>query len=166
MCRPTKFLKWTNLWGARREAGATSNRQREKRYLLFVFPLCLFRSGCDLFPGTFFQRVQRIRRQIVKTLHQSARPAYLHRFGLRGGTKAEVYPQVILRNIAGPASHFVDEHSLAILNDNSCANPVTIRAYPDSLESNPMVPGMDGVPQQARRCIHIVNHHGELPIIP
>src|SRR5712692_1245176 len=146
MCRPTKFLKWTNLWGARREAGATSNRQREKRYLLFVYPLCLFRSGGDLFPGTFFQRVQRICRQIVKTLHESARPANLHRVGLRCSAKAEVYPQVILRNIAGPAAHFVDERSLAVLNANSCANPVTIRAYPHSLEGNPMVPGMDGVP--------------------
>src|SRR5258708_6011137 len=29
-----------------------------------------------------------------------------------------------------------------------------------------MVPGMDGVHQQAWCCVHIVDHHGELPIVP
>src|ERR1700675_3997760 len=129
-----------------REAGATSNRQRGRRYLVFPFPRYLCRSGGHLLSGTFFQRVQRIRRQIVKTFHESARPAHLHRFGLGGGTKTKVYPQVILRNIAGAAAHFVDERSLAALNVNSCANSVTIRACPHGLEGNPMVPGTDSVP--------------------
>ena len=29
-----------------------------------------------------------------------------------------------------------------------------------------MVPGMDAVHEQARRCIYIVDQHGELPIVP
>src|SRR5258708_3248069 len=106
----------------RREAAATSNRQQEGD--TFPFPQYLFRS--DYFSRTFFQDLQSIRWQIVETFHESARPAHLHRFGFGGGTEAEMYTQVILRNIAGAAAHFVDERSLAVLNTDFCANSVTI----------------------------------------
>ncbi len=77
-----------------------------------------------------------------------------------------MYPHVILRNIAGPATHFIDERSLAILQANSRADPITIRTGTHAPKSNPMIPGMDSVHQQARSCIYIVDHHGELPIVP
>ena len=99
-------------------------------------------------------------------LHEPARPTNLHRIDLGSHAKAEMYPHVILRNIARPATHFIDERSLAILRANSCADPITIRAGTHGLKCNPMVPGMDAVHEQARRCIYIVDQHGELPVVP
>ena len=77
-----------------------------------------------------------------------------------------MHPHVILRNVAGPATHFIDERSLAILHTNFCADAITIGAGTHGLKRNPMVAGTDAVHQQARRCIHIVDGHRELAIVP
>src|SRR5713226_992007 len=99
-------------------------------------------------------------------LHQSTGPAHLYVIDFECRAQPEVHPQIVLGNIAGTATHFIHQNSLASFDGDLYADPVTIGTSSYSPKSDPVVAGTHLIHQEAGPCVHIVDDYGELPVVP
>src|SRR6202171_3045527 len=99
-------------------------------------------------------------------LHQSTGPAHLYGINFDCRAQTEVHPQIVLGNIAGTATHFIHQRSLASFEWGLCADPVAIGVRSDGLKSDPVVAGMRRIHQEAGPCVHVVDDYGKSPIVP
>src|SRR5258708_6353811 len=99
-------------------------------------------------------------------LYQSTGPAHLYGINYRCWAQTEMHSQVVLGNIAGTATHFIHQGSLASFDCDLRADPVAIGADSDGLKSDPVVAGMRCIHQEAGHCVHIADEYRKLPIIP
>src|SRR5229473_7279384 len=99
-------------------------------------------------------------------LHQSTGPAHFYGINLDRRAQTEVHPQIVLGNIAGTATHFIHQRSLASFDCDLCADPVAIGAGSDGLKSDPVVAGMRRIHQEAGPCVHVADEYGKSPIVP
>src|SRR5713226_926620 len=99
-------------------------------------------------------------------LYKSTGPAHLYGIDFDCRAQTEVHPQIVLGNIAGTATHFIHQDSLAGFDGDLCADPVAIGSGSYSPKSYPVVAGMRLIHQEARPCVHVVDDYGKLSIIP
>src|SRR5216684_8982958 len=74
---------------------------------------CRNRGKTDRRAGAFFERLNRIDRQILKAFNQPAGPADLHPIDHGRGAEAKVNSHVVIGDIAGTAANFVDQRARA-----------------------------------------------------
>src|SRR5580704_14113672 len=92
-----------------------------------------------------FYNDQLIGFDVLERVHLSARPANLDHFGLAGFSQAEVNPQIVLRDVAAAAAHFVD--LLVRLGfvwgmadaHQPCSDAAAVRLGADALYLDPVV---------------------------
>src|SRR5579859_8252464 len=87
----------------------------------------------------FFNRDDAIGGDVFEPVHVPARPAQRDLIHHHVTAKAEMQPEVVLRNVAAAASHFVDLPFGAGANFDARPDAVPVRLASGGLDLNPVV---------------------------
>lgn len=89
--------------------------------------------------GALNNRVDAVRRKVLKRFDRAVGPADFRRFHLLGRAEAEVETQVVLREIAAAPTDFAELLYTCGVNRDTRANRGAIALGPDELEEDAMV---------------------------
>src|SRR5207247_5844971 len=95
--------------------------------------------------------------RVFEAVHAAAWPSQRDLISPHVTAKAEMQPEVVLRNVASAASHFVDLPLGAHGNFDSRSDAVPVRLASDGHDLNPVVAIAALVAKQEGRTIHVIN---------
>src|SRR5207247_8614661 len=95
--------------------------------------------------------------RVFEAVHAAAWPSQRDLISPHVTAKAEMQPEVVLRNVASAASHFVDLPLGAHGNVDARPDAVPVRLASDGVDPSPVVAILAVVAKQERRAIYVVN---------
>jgi hypothetical protein len=110
-------------------------------------------------------RVDEIGGKIAQHFSLAARPGNFQRVYLVGRAQAKVRPQVVLREIAGAGSNFIELHDLVGVNSDPRADGGTIALGSNQVKGNAVVAVAGLVDQQRRRLADVEHQNVHVAVV-